>query len=140
MSVDWGERRVGVAIGDDEGISVRPLEVIGRRSDSQVMDELARIVTGREISRIVVGAPYNMDGSRGPAFERVLKVALTMEGRLRRPVLMLDERLTSSAAEAVSGRKPGGALDDVAAAILLESFFRDPAKAVKPQQIGRRPD
>jgi len=132
MAVDWGEKRIGVALADGDGRVVRPYRVIQRESDGKALDELAGIAAEWEVARIVVGAPFNMDGSAGPQLERVRKVALRMEGRLKRPVVMLDERLTSAAVRA--GR------DDEAAAVLLASYFRDPSKAVHPARLGNRGD
>jgi len=135
MAVDWGEKRVGVALADDGGLDVRPLRILERRSDDQVLDELAGIVKEWEVGRIVVGAPFNMDGSEGPQFERVRKVALRIEGRLRRPVLMVDERLTSREAGLDTGR--GGPLkDDLAAAAILGNYFSNPSGAFKPASRG----
>ncbi len=133
MAVDWGEKRVGVALADDGGLDVRPLRVVERRSDGQVMDDLGRIISEWEVGKIIVGAPFNMDGTEGPQFERVRKIALKMEGRLRRPVFMVDERLTSYGAGPDTAPK-----DDLAAAAILGNYFRNPSGAFKPASRGSR--
>lgn len=132
MAVDWGEKRVGVALSDDRGLDVRPYCILERTSDAQVLEGLSRIISEWDVNVIVVGAPYNMDGSEGPQYERVRKVALRIEGRCRRPVWLIDERLTSHEAE--SGRWNKDSMDDVAAAIILKSYLDNPAAARKPFQ------
>ena len=129
MALDYGDRRIGVALSDPLGVSAQPLMTLERRSREIDFERLAALVAEHDVIRIVVGMPLGMDGSRG---ERVRLTEVFME-RLRRatgrPVEAWDERLTTVQAERallegdVSRRRRRGVIDQVAAVILLQSWL-----------------
>src|SRR5262245_13115992 len=129
MALDYGDRRIGVALSDPLRVTAQPLLTLERRSRADDFDRLARLVRDHGVSQLVVGLPLGMDGSRG-ARVRVTEIFMR---RLRRaagvPVESWDERLTTVQAERalleadVSRRRRRGVIDQVAAVILLQSWL-----------------
>lgn len=125
LALDFGERRIGVAVGSDEARLARPLAVLTRRSRREDFAAIARLAAEAGAERILVGLPYRMDGSEGPQAQRVRRFARDLERRLGLPVLLWDERLSSFEAEQIAaeiGRRRRHH-DDIAAVLILESYF-----------------
>ena len=129
MALDYGDRRIGVALSDPLGVTAQPLLTLERRSRADDFDRLARLAREHEVLRVVVGLPLGMDGARG---ERVRLTELFMD-RVRKatglPVEPWDERLTTAQAERaliesdLSRRRRRGVIDQAAAVILLQSWL-----------------
>jgi len=125
LALDFGERRIGVAAGSDESRLARPVAVLVRRNRREDFAAIGRLAVAVGAERILVGLPYHMDGSEGPQARRVRRFARELERRLGLPVVLWDERLSSFAAEQIAaeiGRRRRYH-DDIAAAMILESFF-----------------
>ena len=135
LAFDYGARRIGLAVGDTVTRTARPLAAVGNAPQA-VGNALAAI--GREISelrpaRLVVGCPYNADGSPSALTRRAREFAAQLQQRFELPVVLVDERHSSQEAAArlreqrASGqRNRRVAKDDVdstAAAIILERWF-----------------
>lgn len=132
LAVDPGGRRVGVAVSDPTGTIAQPLTAIPAEPAATLAERLAGLARAHEATRLVVGLPRRLDGSQGPE----ARAARTLAGELRRqsglPVELVDERLTSVAAERVL--LAGGASrarrrelsDQVAAALILQSYLDRP--------------
>ena len=137
LGIDFGERRIGLAISDPEGRLAVPLTTLERRSDRAAAAEIAAIARREEVGRLVVGEPRGLDGGRGTAAERARRFA----GRLSRATglacELVDEALTSAeAAErlaraGVDLRRRPGAVDAVAAQIVLQEAL-DRHRAAAP--------
>ena len=129
LALDPGTKRIGVALSDEMGWIAQPLETFERRSITVDLTHIQQLVHEHEVDRVILGMPYRLDGSVGPAAEQVEQFKAMLEGALTVPVIPWDERLTSKSAEAilieanVSRRKRKGAVDRVAAAILLQSYL-----------------
>lgn len=129
LGLDYGERRVGVAVSDPTGRIATPLETVDRRARGGVLLRIAAIVDEYEIGQIVVGLPLQMDGSVGEQAERARAFGSQVGERTGIPVAFIDERLTSVEATrvlAVAGAKPGrnrDRVDRVAASLLLSAFL-----------------
>jgi putative Holliday junction resolvase len=129
MALDYGDRRIGVALSDPLGVSAQPLLTLERRSRAVDFERLTGLVREHAVTRVVVGLPLGMDGSRG---ERVRLTELFME-RVRKatglPVEPWDERLTTVQAERalieadLSRRRRRRVIDQAAAVILLQSWL-----------------
>jgi len=129
MAVDPGSRRVGVAVSDPTGTIAQPLTALPAEPADTLAARLVELAREHEAARLVVGLPRRMDGSQGPE----AKAARALAGELRRasgmPVTLVDERLTSVAAE--RALLAGGASrarrrelsDQVAAALILQSYL-----------------
>jgi len=131
LGIDWGERRIGLAISDPDGIIATPagtLQAQGRRKDVAAIGELVR---ERGVTEIVVGWPKHMDGGRGEAAASAEKLAAALREALALPVELLDERWTTAEADRAlseggrrSRRKRKEAIDSMAATILLRTYLQ----------------
>ncbi|MFV2082577.1 MAG: Holliday junction resolvase RuvX [bacterium] len=130
MSVDWGERRVGIALSDEGKVIASPHLVLSRsRILKDDFNKLADLIRKNDVELVIVGLPLNLDGSRGTAAEKVLEVVSLMQESLNAPVVIWDERLSTAEAERVliggdvSRKKRKTLIDRVAAAIFLQAFL-----------------
>jgi putative Holliday junction resolvase len=100
LGIDLGERRIGLAIADDDGSGALPLATIKRgRSIEADVDALATVVAEQGIATLVVGLPLEASGTSGAQAERTRSWAETVADRLGLPLALRDERLTSHLAE-----------------------------------------
>lgn len=126
MAVDFGERRVGIAVTDPGGRFALPLTTLERRSDRQVLSELVDLARRKEIEGWVVGEPRHLDGRVGEGAERARRFATKLEETTGLPVRMINESLTSREAirrlrrAGIDPRERPEKVDQVAAQILLE--------------------
>ncbi len=130
MALDFGERRIGVAISDPSGTLAQPLETLSRRGNSDAaLKRIAHLVAEYEVERIVVGLPLLLDGTSGSQAERARRFGSEVAQRIGVSVEYLDERLTSTEARralrasGVPARKQKGRVDPIAAALLLAAFL-----------------
>lgn len=128
-ALDVGDARIGVAVSDELGLTVRGIATIRRVGGQRDLDAIARTLAPFAPAGVVVGLPFNMDGSEGPQAARVRRFAARLEAHLQLPIALWDERLTTVAAEealraAGLGRERRRALiDQEAAAVILESYL-----------------
>jgi putative Holliday junction resolvase len=133
VGIDFGSKRVGVAVSDPSGILASPHSVIQRgRSHVEDHRKLAAIVEEYEASVVVVGHPLSLDGRAGPAARLVEAEVDELRTSLEVPVELYDERFTTVTADrsmlernmkADARRK---VVDKVAAAVLLQSWLDGP--------------
>ncbi|MDO7908117.1 Holliday junction resolvase RuvX [Paenibacillus sp. JX-17] len=129
LGLDYGDRRIGVAVSDAFGWTAQGLEVIERRSDESELGRIAELVRDHEISEIVVGLPKNMNGSVGPRGEICIQFAGRLQEQLNIPVHLWDERLTTVSAERalleadVSRKKRKQVVDKLAASLILQNYL-----------------
>ena len=108
LGVDFGERRIGLAVADSASGSVRPLVTLQRRTPERDALAIDRICDEQRIDEIVVGLPLNMDGSEGAQARLTREWAATVGALVSRPVMWHDERLTSLVSEERLGRASRG--------------------------------
>jgi putative Holliday junction resolvase len=129
VALDYGRRRIGVAACDPLGITTAGVGTIDARDLPAALDAIAAIVAERDATAIVVGLPINMDGSIGPMAQAATKFAEEVRARVSVPVDLMDERLSSFAADQVlreaglSRRDRASKEDQVAAAIILRAYL-----------------
>jgi putative Holliday junction resolvase len=129
LAVDWGERRIGLAVSDPQGIIATGLQTVTARSEADGVARVAAAAAEREVDRIVVGLPLLMSGERGQAAESAQRFADALAHRTGLPVDTYDERLTSALSARrlrEVGVKTGHSrarVDQGAAVALLESFL-----------------
>ncbi|MFP6868581.1 MAG: Holliday junction resolvase RuvX [Nitrospinota bacterium] len=138
MGVDYGEKRVGLALSDPLGITAQPLECIERENDAQVAGELERLIQTHDIERVVVGLPVNLSGNDSPQTKRARRFISRLRKNLGVKIETWDERLSSDEAERAlidmdvrrSRRKERR--DIVAAQLILQGYLdtKGPAKAL----------
>ena len=129
LAVDWGRARLGLAVSDDLGVTAQGLTSLPRIGESKDVEALAAYIRDLGIGAIVVGLPKNMDGSLGPSAEAAQAFARALQERLRIPVHLWDERLTTRAAErtligaGMRRRARRGVVDQMAATMILQGFL-----------------
>ena len=129
LALDYGDRRIGIALSDERGIAARPLMTLGRVSWREDLDRLNRIVRENDVRRIVIGLPLDMDGTRGRRARLTESIMQKIRGATGLPVIAWDERLTTVQAERVliSGdvrrARRREVIDQVAAVILLQTWL-----------------
>jgi putative pre-16S rRNA nuclease len=123
LALDVGDRRIGIAVGDDAHGLARPLRTLERRSVVKDLAELKRVASDEKVDALVIGLPLTLRGEEGHQAERVRRFANASE-ELGLPVHLYDERHTSSEAE-IRGAKD---IDAGAATILLEDFLAQRAR------------
>lgn len=131
MAIDWGERRIGLAISDPAGIIASPAGVIVRRAGKRPpIAELVRRSVALEARGVVMGLPLDGDGNETPRSLECRHVAAELARRTALPVTLLDERYTTAAAWR-GVRETGGRavdrkddVDALAAAVLLRQALR----------------
>ena len=129
LAIDFGRKRLGLAMSDPSGTVAAPLPAIQRKGDVW-WGELLDLMVKQEVVEVVVGLPRNMDGSYGPSSEICRNFAADLEKRSGIRPYLLDERLTSKAASStlreggLSERQQRGKLDSVAASLLLQVYLQ----------------
>ncbi len=123
LGIDFGERRIGLALSDADGRWALPWQVIERRTDRRAIYQIADLARQEGISLLVVGEPRNLDGTAGPAVERVRRFGERLARVTGLPLAWVDETLTTVEARErlrAVGRDARGRRDAVAAQILLQ--------------------
>lgn len=129
LGVDYGERRVGLAISDELGMLAMPLDILAAQSLKQVIRDVLCLCREKRVAGIVVGLPLNMDGSRGPAVESVERFVQELRRQGDLPVAVWDERMSSRQVERmlidsdVSRSRRKGLVDKLAAQVVLQSYL-----------------
>jgi putative Holliday junction resolvase len=131
MAIDWGERRIGLAISDPTGTIATPAGIIQRRAGKRApVAELVRRAEALEARGVVMGLPLDGEGDETPRSSECRRVATELARRTALPVALLDERFTTAAAlRAVremggSTRDRKGDVDALAATVLLQHALR----------------
>ena len=129
LGIDYGERRVGLAVSDPLEIIAKPLRVIDRKNTSNIFSEILIIVKQRNVSKIVVGLPLTLKGKYSEQTKVVHNFIDQLKQVVNIPVVHIDERLSSLAAiRSLNelGIKTGhqkGRIDETAAAIILQEYL-----------------
>jgi putative Holliday junction resolvase len=129
LALDYGDRRIGLALSDPMGLVARPLMTLTRTTRARDLDRIRAIIGEHDVRRIVVGLPLDMDGGRG-ARARITEAFIgTIRGATGLPVIPWDERLTTVQAERilisgdVSRARRRRVIDQVAAVIVLQAYL-----------------
>ncbi len=128
LGIDYGTKRVGLAHGDDVGVAT-PLPALVDADEAVRWGKLGEVIALRRITDLVLGYPYNMDGSAGFKAKEVDAFAAKLKAQFRLPVHLVDETLTSAEAESSIARKDrrgvrvSGLVDSRAACLILQDFL-----------------
>ena len=129
LALDHGTRRIGVAVSDEMKMIASPMEYIPAEPMDKVIERLQQLVREKEVELILIGMPRNMDGTYGPATDKVKEFIAALQPHITTPVKTWDERLTSVMANRtllqgnVRRDKRKQTVDKMAAAILLQSYL-----------------
>lgn len=129
MGLDVGDRRIGVAVSDELGLTAQPVLTLVRSNRRQDVKSLQRLIRKHNCSAIVVGNPVYMSGDQSPQATKAQAFAQILREETGLPVHLWDERLTTTEAHRhlhAAGR-PGNEhkmlVDQVAAVLILESYM-----------------
>ena len=127
LAIDYGSRRIGIAVSDPLGITITQLPAIRREGDRKDIEAIANIAAEYEVSSVVIGLPIHTDGTEGVQAARAKSFGAKVAERLNLPVMPWDERLTTAQAErclidaGMRREKRKEARDSLAAALILSS-------------------
>jgi putative Holliday junction resolvase len=135
LGFDYGEKRIGVAVGNSLTGSARPLVIIENRNREYRFDEIAKLITAWQPGTLIVGLPTHPDGAPHEMTQLARRFGNQLNGRFNLPVAWVDERYSSVEARALvresgarTGRQPSGrrpAIDDEAARLILQQYLDD---------------
>lgn len=129
LGLDIGSKRIGVALSDQSGIIAQALETVPATNPERDILRIIEIVREHDVTEIVIGVPYNMDGSEGPQALKIRQFEELLLKNVTVPVYEWDERLTTVAAERalleadMSRAKRKKIVDQVAAALILQGHL-----------------
>ena len=129
LAIDYGERRLGIALSDPSGRVAQPLTVVERSNDRQAVDSITGLLNDYEVTQVIVGDPRSLSGRTGAQAAKVTRFTAALREACDISVETYDERLSSKeartqlAAAGVSGRQVKGLVDKVAASLFLQSYL-----------------
>ncbi len=129
LAFDFGEKRVGVAVGETLVKTANPLTTIASEINSTRFDAIEQLIQEWQPKLLIVGLPTYLDGSEHDITHLSKKFAQRLAGRFELPVMMIDERLSSAEAAqhlsqaGIKGREQKTMIDAVAAQVILQSYF-----------------
>lgn len=129
LSLDYGSKRIGVAMCDEMGIVSYGISTIIRRNRKQTLEALAELISKYDVKKIVIGYPVRLDGTKGIQCEKVDKFAGMLEAAFSLPVIKWDETLTTKEAEDillmanVRREKRKKVVDQLAATLILRGYL-----------------
>ena len=129
LAIDYGEKRLGLAISDPNQIISKPLKTIILSDSQYIYNELEKIISDYEIQKLIIGLPLGMDGKNTQQTSKVEAFKEDLQHKISIPVILFDERLSSVSAKKSlisQGIKAGhnkSKIDQAAAAIFLQHFL-----------------
>ena len=130
LAVDYGERRTGLAVSDELGITAQGIETLISNDESGIPFEVARIAVKFGVEKIVVGLPLNMDGSESEKSIKVRAFGDLLAKESEIPVVFWDERMSSMQAHRVmhelGGKTRGNKheIDRISATLILQEYLK----------------
>ena len=129
MGIDYGDARTGLAVSDEMNILVGEAWTLNEWNPERVADVIAQEAQKRNVGRLVLGLPKNMDGSEGPRAEKCRDFAELLRSKTDIELVMWDERRSSIEAHAIlhangkKEKKHRKTVDAVAASLILEGYL-----------------
>ncbi|MBN2438497.1 MAG: Holliday junction resolvase RuvX [Deltaproteobacteria bacterium] len=143
LGLDYGSRRIGVAVCDELGMTAQGVATLIRKNREADMAAIAEWIERYGIERIVVGYPIRLDGDEGIQCEKVNRFIRRLQTRFALPVIRRDETFSTKEAEellrktGVRRKKKRGIVDRLAAGIILQGYLDALAREVKTGQTAR---
>lgn len=135
MAIDYGAKRIGLAVSDPLGYTAQPLPFLRNNSWTQVFVELKKIAAEKSVARILVGLPKSPDGGEGVQAKSCRDFSVKLGEELGLPVELVDETMTSREAREIligemdaSRATQKSAVDSLSACLLLKSYLERPEK------------
>ena len=130
MGIDYGDARVGIALSDPLMIMSQGYKTIQNDGTDALFAEIVEIIKEKEVTKIVIGLPKNMDNSQGFRTDATMEFAEKLKTFTDVEIDFSDERLTTVSAHGflnemnVRGKKRKGAVDTLSAALILETYMK----------------
>lgn len=130
MGIDFGDARVGIALSDPLMIMSQGYKTIQNDGTDGLYEEIVSIIKEKEVTKIVIGLPKNMDNSQGFRTDATMEFAEKLKTYTDVEIDFSDERLTTVSAHGflnemnVRGKKRKGAVDTLSAALILETYMK----------------
>jgi putative Holliday junction resolvase len=141
LGLDYGSRRIGVALSDELGMTARGLATVVRKNREADLEAIADLARLHGVEGIVVGYPLRLDGSEGIQCEKINRFVRRLEALLSLPVIRWDETLSTKEAEellrdrSMRPEKRREVVDRVAACLILQGYL-DASACGKTKNIG----
>lgn len=128
LAVDYGEKRIGLALGDTESKLALPYGVLERQADELVLERLQQILLAEDIGLVVVGEPVTLGHKASQQTQTTRAFADFLKAHLAIPVALCDERFTSQRADAAmrGAGAPTRSRDELAAMFILQDYLERP--------------
>jgi putative Holliday junction resolvase len=140
LGLDYGSKRIGVAVSDELEITAQGLATITRKNKKNDLEEIAKVIRTYGVKKIVVGYPIKLDGSEGIQCEKVSRFAKLLEAKLHIPIVKWDETLTTKEAEDiliqahVRRDKRKQVIDKIAATFILQGYLDNRKRMGNPDR------
>lgn len=129
LALDWGKRRIGLAVSDELGLTAQGLPTLARTNKAKDLEALSQLIREKDVRLLVVGQPLHMSGDAGRQANQAEQFARTLSARVQVPIKLWDERLTSVEAGRIlqeSGARRSkqlGVVDRLSAVLILQSYL-----------------
>ncbi|KXZ39942.1 putative holliday junction resolvase [Alkalithermobacter thermoalcaliphilus JW-YL-7 = DSM 7308] len=129
MALDVGDATIGVAVSDLMKITAQGVKTIKRQGINKDLEEIEKIIKEKDVEKIIIGFPKNMNGTVGPQGEKVIKFCEKLKKKVNISIELWDERLTTVAAQRslleadISRQKRKKVIDMIAATFILQSYL-----------------
>jgi len=129
LALDLGEKRIGVAVSDGLNITAQAVGAIERKGIKSDIRKIGDLIKEYGATKVIVGLPFNMDGTKGKSAKLAIDFANTLKEKLGVVIEMVDERLTTRQGERmlieadVSRKKRKKNIDKIAAQLILQSYL-----------------
>ena len=143
LGIDYGGRRIGVAVSDELGVTAQGVSTIARKNREADLDAIGDLVRRHGVERIVIGYPLRLDGSEGIQCEKINRFVRRLEMRVSLPITRWDEALSTKEAEellrqkGVRREKRRDVVDRVAASIILQGYLDAVASGEKADNSSK---
>ena len=129
LGIDYGQRRIGLAISDPLNIIAKPMTFLDTKDDIDIINHLQKIIKDKKITKLVVGLPLNMKGKDSAQTKLTRDFADLLKSKINLPIYFQDERLSSITAKKIliqqdkSPSRNKGFIDEIAAAVFLQEYL-----------------
>ena len=143
LGLDYGSRRIGVAICDELGMTAKGVVTLVRKNREADIETIAELIRRHDVERIVIGYPLRLDGSEGIQCEKINRFIRRLEMRFTFPIIRWDETLSTKEAEellrerGIRREKWRGVVDRIAASVILQGYLDAIASEEKADHSSR---
>ncbi len=129
LGLDYGSKRIGVAVCDELGMTAQGLATITRKNRRQTLEEIAGFIRTYNAEKIVIGYPIRLNGTEGIQCEKINRFASLLESSFSLPVIKWDETLSTKEAEEIlirtniARKKRRNIVDKLAASLILQGYL-----------------